>query len=76
MESTLSDGDNLIVDKISYRFHDPERYDVVVFPFKYAEKTHYIKRINGLPGERVTIDEDGNILKDDQGVEIIIKKEF
>ena len=27
MENTLSDGDNLIVDKISYRFHDPERYD-------------------------------------------------
>ena len=27
MESTLSDGDNLIVDKITYRFQDPERYD-------------------------------------------------
>ena len=28
METTLSDGDNLIVDKISYRFRDPERYDI------------------------------------------------
>lgn len=31
MEPTLSDGDNLIVDKLSYRFRDPERYDIIVF---------------------------------------------
>ncbi|GCA68372.1 hypothetical protein KGMB01110_28080 [Mediterraneibacter butyricigenes] len=31
METTLSDGDNLIVDKISYRFRDPKRYDIIVF---------------------------------------------
>ena len=35
MEPTLSDGDNLIVDKISYRFRDPQRFDIIVFPFKY-----------------------------------------
>ena len=45
MEATLSDGDNLIVDKISYRFHDPERYDIIVFPYKYEKNTFYIKRI-------------------------------
>ena len=61
MQPTLYNGDNLIVEKVSYYFHEPERFDVIVFPFKYAEKTHYIKRIIGLPGERVTIDEDGNI---------------
>lgn len=61
METTLSDGDNLIVDKISYRFHDPERFDIIVFPFKYKENTFYIKRIIGLPGETVQIDEQGNI---------------
>ena len=32
METTLSDGDQLIVDKISYRFRDPKRFDIVVFP--------------------------------------------
>lgn len=31
MEYTLSDGDNLIVDKISYRFRDPQRFDIIVF---------------------------------------------
>ena len=39
METTLSDGDNLIVDKISYRFRDPKRYDIIVFPYKYEENT-------------------------------------
>ena len=39
MEPTLSDGDNLIVDKISYRFEDPQRFDIIVFPFRYKEKT-------------------------------------
>ncbi len=55
METTLSDGDNLIVDKISYRFRDPKRYDIIVFPYKYEENTYYIKRIIGMPGETVQV---------------------
>lgn len=61
MEPTLSDGDNLIVDKITYRFSDPKRFDIIVFPFKLEENTYYIKRIIGLPGETVQIDLQGNI---------------
>ncbi len=77
METTLSDGDNLIVDKISYRFRDPQRFDIIVFPFQYKENTYYIKRIIGLPGETVQIDEQGNIyingekLEESYGREII-----
>lgn len=55
MEPTLSNGDNLIVDKISYRFRDPQRYDIIVFPYKYEENTYYIKRIIGMPGETVQV---------------------
>ena len=55
MEPTLSDGENLIVDKLSYRFRDPERYDIIVFPYQHAENTYYIKRIIGLPGETVQV---------------------
>ena len=55
MEPTLSNGDNLIVDKISYRFRDPQRYDIIVFPYKYEEDTYYIKRIIGMPGETVQV---------------------
>lgn len=77
METMLSDGDNLIVDKISYRFHEPERYDIIVFPFQYADNTYYIKRIIGMPGETVQIDTEGNIyidgevLEEDYGREVI-----
>lgn len=64
MEPTLSNHDNLIVDKLTYRFKDPERYDIIVFPFRYSENTYYIKRIIGLPGETVQIDTEGNIYID------------
>ena len=78
MEPMLSDGDNLIVDKISYRFQDPQRFDIIVFPFQYEENTYYIKRIIGLPGETVYIDENGQIfindvlLKESYGKEVIL----
>lgn len=69
MESTLSDGDNIIVDKITYRFNDPQRYDIIVFPFQYQENTYFIKRIIGLPGETVQIDLDGVIYIDGEVLE-------
>ena len=55
METTLSNGDNLIVDKLTYHFKEPKRYDIIVFPYKYEENTYYIKRIIGLPGETVQV---------------------
>lgn len=77
MEPTLSNGDNLIVDKFTYHFQEPKRFDIIVFPFQYAEDTFYIKRIIGLPGETVQIDArgtiyiDGEILEESYGREII-----
>lgn len=76
MSPTLSDGDSLIVDKISYHFIDPRRYDIVVFPFQYQEDTFYIKRIIGLPGETVQISEgkvyvNGKVLNDPYAYEEI-----
>lgn len=68
MEPTLSDNDNLIVDKISYRFKDPQRFDIIVFPFLYEENTYYIKRIIGMPGETVYIDEEGTIYIDGEAL--------
>lgn len=56
MEITLSDGDDVIINKFSYYFHDPQRYDVVVFKQSGKEHSYYnIKRIIGLPGETVQI---------------------
>lgn len=53
MEESLHDGDEIIVEKISYYFGDPERYDIIVFPF--SEDVYYIKRVIGLPGETIQI---------------------
>ena len=78
METTLQNGDNLIVDKISYRFRDPKRYDIIVFPYKYEENTYYIKRIIGLPGETVQIIDgevyiNGELLADEHyGKEVML----
>ena len=78
MESTLSDGDNLIVDKISYRLGEPERFDIIVFPFQYEPKTYYIKRIIGMPGETIEIDDygtiyiNGEVLEENYGREVMI----
>ena len=76
MESSLQNGDNLIVDKISYRFRDPERYEIVVFPYRHQENTYYIKRIIGLPGEIVQIKKgevyiNGELLGENYGLEKI-----
>ena len=76
METTLSVGDHLIVDKISYRFREPQRYEIVVFPYRYEKNTYYIKRIIGLPGETVQIVDgyiyiNGKQLDEHYGNEII-----
>ena len=68
MLNTLHDKDNLIIDKVSYRFRDPERYEIIVFPYRHAEETFYIKRIIGLPGETVQI-KDGYVYINEQKLE-------
>ena len=76
MNVTLEDGDNLIVDKLSYRFSNPKRFDIIVFPYQYQEKTYYIKRIIGMPGETVQVIDgmvyiDGEMLDETYGKEIM-----
>lgn len=78
MYPTLNDGDSLIVDKITYQFSNPKRFDVVVFPFQYQEDTYYIKRVIGLPGETVQIVEgviyiNGQPLAEEYGSGLIEK---
>ena len=63
MVPTLQNGNQLITDKITYRFREPERFEVIVFPHEPVNE-YYIKRIIGLPGETVEISEDGRIFID------------
>ena len=77
MMYTLQDEDSLLVDKISYRFSDPERFDIVIFPYPSDPEECFIKRIIGLPGETIQIDDegkiwiDGEILEENYGAEVI-----
>ncbi|MCK5476120.1 MAG: signal peptidase I [Candidatus Pacebacteria bacterium] len=58
MEPNFHDGDYLIVDEISYRIGDPKRGDVVIFRYPNDPSEYYIKRIVGLPGEKIGINEN------------------
>jgi len=76
METTLHNNDNLLVDKISYRFREPKRFEIIVFPYQYRENTFYIKRIIGLPGETVQVIDgyvyiDGELLEEDESYDMI-----
>lgn len=55
MEPNFPDGEYLLTDKVTYRFNEPQRGDVVVFKAPVGEGDEFIKRIIGLPGEKVTL---------------------
>lgn len=77
MESTLQDEDNLLVDKLSYHFSDPKRFDIIVFyPYGRENEDYYIKRVIGLPGETVQIIDgyvyiNGEKLDENYGAEVM-----
>jgi len=55
MEPSLHDGQRLLVDKVTYRFREPRRGEVVVFGYPKDPRRKFIKRIVGLPGDVVEI---------------------
>ncbi len=58
MEPTFHDQDYLLVNKYDYRLRDPARGDIVVFVSPTIKNTNFIKRIVGLPGDLVRIEND------------------
>lgn len=63
MSNTLNNNDVILIDKLSYRFTNPKRNDVI--SFQYAETKYLIKRIIGLPGEHIKY-VDGNLYINDE----------
>ncbi len=57
MEPTFENNEYLIIDELSYNFHPVTRGDVVVFHPPTSPKEYYIKRVIGLPGETVNIND-------------------
>lgn len=56
MMPTLHDSDKMLVNKLTYKFREPERFDIVVF--HAPEGKDYIKRVIGLPGDRIEYKND------------------
>lgn len=70
MEHTISPGDRLIGNRLAYVVREPKRGDIVIFRWPDDERELFVKRIIGLPGETITIDEakiyiDGELLEED-----------
>lgn len=61
MKPNFTDGEYILTDKISYRFSKPQRGDVIIFQAPTDPEVDFIKRIIGLPGEKVKIS-DGKII--------------
>jgi len=60
MEPTFHDSEYLIINEIGYHFQEPKRGDIVVFRYPLDPQEYFIKRVIGLPGEKINI-KDGNI---------------
>ncbi|RKI43983.1 signal peptidase I [bacterium D16-51] len=75
MMNTLHDEESLLVEKVTYHFKDPDRFDIITFyPQGRDHEEYYIKRVIGLPGETIqitgnTIYIDGEVLKESYGRE-------
>jgi signal peptidase I len=60
MVPNFSNGDYLLVDELTYHIRTPERGEVIVFRYPNDPSTYFIKRIIGLPGEKVRV-QDGHV---------------
>mgnify|MGYP006383857167 FL=1 len=60
MLNTIHENDRVIASRLSYKFNEPERYDIAIFKYPDNEEQLFVKRIIGLPGETVSI-QDGTV---------------
>lgn len=65
MQPTFENKEYLIVDRLSYRFEEPKRGEVVIFRYPRDPSKYFIKRIIGLPGETVSISGNKITIKND-----------
>jgi signal peptidase I len=76
MEPTFDNGQYLIVDEISYRLENPSRGDVVIFRYPRDPSQYFIKRIIGLPGETVRIQQGKVYVTKTSGVTVELKEPY
>ena len=76
MEPNFFDHEYLIIDEISYRFHEPKRGDIIVFRYPRNPQEYFIKRIIGLPGEKVRIKDSQVFVYNVNGEEQVLSEEY
>lgn len=77
MDPTFKNGQYLIVDELSYRLNDPARGDVVIFKYPKNPKQYFIKRVIGLPGDTITIGDNGAVsIKDTSGTMFLLDEPY
>ncbi len=76
MEPAFENGDYLIIDEISYRFRDAQRGEVVVFKYPNDLSQRYIKRIIGLPGETIEIENGRITVFNQEGSKVLEESEY
>lgn len=77
MRPNFENGNYLIIDEISYRLREPQRGEVVVLRFPNDPSQFFIKRIIGLPGERVVIEEGKvQIYQRDELESFVLQEEY
>lgn len=62
MSPTFANNDYLLIDKLSYRFNEPQRGDIIVFKYPKDERYNFIKRVIGLPHETIRITEQNVVI--------------
>lgn len=62
MMPTLQDQQYILVNRAAYLFQPPQRGDVIVFEYPLDPTQDYVKRIIGIPGDRVQVEQDGTVM--------------
>ncbi len=77
MEPTFFEHEYLIIDELTYRLKDPVRGEVVVFRAPVTHEDYYLKRIVGLPGERVKVEDSKIIIFNDEHPQgVVVEEEY
>jgi signal peptidase I len=75
MEPNFQSGNYLLIDELTYRFREPERGEVIVFEYPQDPSTYFIKRIIGLPGDRVLV-KDNKVFVYRDGKPVELKEDY
>ncbi len=76
MEPNYYEKDYLIIDELSYRFREPQRGEVIVFEAPDNNKDYYLKRILGLPGERIKVEDNKVVIYNDEHPQGMVVEEI